>query len=76
MDRASEIKKEEEAEQGMTFPPDSCIPGLRILAKIITRNRLKERTAGGGNRENGLVMNAPLTNSATILVRGKKRKEW
>jgi len=49
---------------------------LRILAKIITRKRLKEMTAGGGNRQNGLVINAPLTNSTTILIRGKKRKEW
>jgi hypothetical protein len=76
VDRSDEIKKEEVPEQVTTFPPDSCVPGLRVLAKIITRKRLKEMTAGGGNRENGLVMNTPLMHSTTILITGKKKKEW
>jgi len=55
---------------------DACLSGLRILAKIIARKRLKERSAGAEIDRAELGINIPLTNSTTVLLRRKRIRQW
>jgi len=67
----------DEQERNAVIPADSCLLGLRILAKIIARKRMRELAGkqegktGGASSQDEL---SPMAISTTILLRGKRKR--